>query len=89
MKFILTYTLKQESRDRAFARFLKTGAPTPKGVTLLGRWTRLDVAGGCLLAESNDPKALAAFSRDWSDVCELQLMPVLEDADLAQVLKKK
>ena len=32
-------------------------------------------------------KALAAFARDWSDVCDLALHPVVEDPDLAEVLK--
>ena len=87
MKFIMRYKLKQDTRNAAIARFLKTGAPAPIGATLLGRWNRLDLAGGFLLLESNDSKALAEFSRDWSDVCDLALSPVTEDAELAEVLK--
>lgn len=92
MKFMMTYALKQETRDAAIARFLKTGAPAPKGVTLLERWHRLDLSGGFLLVESTDSKAMATFASEWSDVCDLAVVPVNEDAELAEVLgalKKK
>lgn len=87
MRFMLTFTLKQESRDTAIARFLESGGLPGAGARLLGRWTRQDLAGGFVLLESEDPKALAAFARDWSDVCDLALAPVLEDAELSEVLK--
>jgi hypothetical protein len=87
MRFMLTFTLKQESRNTAIARFLETGGMPGPGAKLLGRWTRQDLAGGFVLFETEDPKALTAFARDWSDVCDLSLAPVLEDADLAEVLR--
>jgi hypothetical protein len=87
MKFVLTFTLKQETRDTAISRFLETGGQPPAGATLLGRWTRQDLAGGFALLESNDSKALAEFARDWSDVCDLSIAPVVEDDVLADVLK--
>lgn len=87
MKYILAYTLRQETRNTAIARFLKTGGLPPKGAKLHGRWNRVDLAGGFLLLESDDTGALAEFCRDWSDVCDLHLMPVMEDAETARVLK--
>jgi hypothetical protein len=57
-------------------------------VTLLGRWTQLDLCGGFVLLESDDPKALTAFAHGWSDGLELTLAPVLEDQDLADVLTR-
>jgi uncharacterized protein DUF3303 len=88
MKFILTFTLPPETRDEAVARFLETGGQPPPAVTLLGRWTQLDLCGGFVLLESADAKALAAFAHGWSDVLELTLAPVLEDQGLADVLKR-
>jgi hypothetical protein len=88
MQFILTFTLPPETQEAAIARFLETGGQPPAGVTLLGRWTRLDLCGGVVLLESEDPQALTAFAREWSDVAELTLSPVLEDRELADVLKR-
>jgi hypothetical protein len=88
MKFILTFTIPPETRDAAIARFLQTGGQPPPGVTLLGRWTQLDLSAGFVLLESGDPQALAAFAQAWSDVVELTLAPVLEDQELSAVLQR-
>ena len=82
MQFILTFTIPPATRDEATARFLQTGGQPPPGVRLLGRWTRLDLWGGVVLLESEDPQAFASFAHGWSDVVELTLVPVLEDQAL-------
>jgi Protein of unknown function (DUF3303) len=88
MKFILTFTLLPATRDEAIARFLETGGQPPPGVTLLGRWTQVDLCGGFVLLESEDPQALTAFAHGWSDLLELTIAPVLEDQELSDVLKR-
>ena len=90
MKFMLTFTLKPETkgRDEAIARFKKTGGQPPKGVKLLGRWTAADFSGGFDLLESDTAAALTEFALMWSDLMELRLVPVLEDAELSQVLQR-
>ncbi|HEY7608635.1 MAG TPA: DUF3303 family protein [Alphaproteobacteria bacterium] len=90
MKFICTFAMKPETkgRDEAIARFKKTGGQPPQGATLLGRWINADFSGGTLLLETGDPKALTEFSLGWSDVTELKMVPVIEDADLVAVLKR-
>jgi hypothetical protein len=88
MQFILTFTIPPATRDEAIARFLKTGGQLPPGVRLLGRWTQLDLCGGFVLLESEDPQALTAFAHAWSDAMELTLVPVLEDLALSEVLKR-
>jgi hypothetical protein len=87
MKFILTFTLPPETQEPAFARFLEAGGQPPPGAKLLGRWIRLDLCGGVVLLESEDPKALAEFARGWSDLLELTIAPVLEDQELVEVLR--
>lgn len=88
MKFILTFSWKPDSQTRqeAFSRFKKTGGQPPKGVKLLGRWTRVDFSGGFDLLESEDPEALAAFALLWNDLMEITIIPVLEDQALSAVL---
>ncbi|MBI2186818.1 MAG: DUF3303 family protein [Acidobacteria bacterium] len=90
MKFILTFAWEpdRQRRDEGIARFLKTGGMPPKGATLLGRWTRLDLSGGFVLLESDDPKALAEFGLMWNDLMSLSIAPVAEDAELADVLQR-
>jgi len=91
MKFMLTFTIKPEakSRDEAIARFQKTGGQPPRGAKLLGRWTAADFSGGFDLIESDDVKALTEFALMWSDLIELRLTPVIEDAQLVEVLGRR
>jgi hypothetical protein len=90
MKFMLTFAIKPEikGRDEAIARFKKTGGQTPKGTKLLGRWTAADFSGGFVLIESDDVAALTENSLQWSDLMELRIAPVVEDAQLADVLAR-
>jgi hypothetical protein len=90
MKFMLTFSIKPESkgRDEAIARFKKTGGQPPNGAKLLGRWTRADFSGGYDLLETDDPKTLMEFALMWSDVMELLIVPVLEDGEVAEALKR-
>src|SRR5262249_37768605 len=89
MKFTLTFAIRPESRgrDEAIARFKKTGGKPPKGAKLLGRWTAADFSSGFDL-ESDDVASLAEFSLVGSDIMELKLDPVIEDAQLDDVLQR-
>jgi hypothetical protein len=90
MKFMLTFAIKPQSnnRDEAIARFKRTGADMPKGARLLGRWTAADFSGGFVLVESDHAAALTENSLRWSDLMELRIAPVLEDAQLGEVLAR-
>jgi hypothetical protein len=90
MKFMLTFAIKPQStnRDQAIARFEQTGTDMPKGARLLGRWTAADFSGGFVLIESEDAAALTENSLRWSDLMELRIAPVLEDAQLGEVLAR-
>ena len=91
MKFMLTFAIRPDTkgRDEAIARFKKTGGQPPKGVKLIGRWTAADFSGGFDLLESDDLKALTEFALMWSDVMELKLVPVIEDSELSEVLRRR
>ena len=90
MKFIMTYDWTPGAKERAegIDRFLKTGGQPPQGAKLLGRWTRADLSGGYELLETDDLQTLAAFSLMWNDLMHITVVPVLEDAALAQVLNR-
>jgi Domain of unknown function (DUF3303) len=88
MKFMLTFTIKPETkgRDAAITRFKKTGGQTPSGVKLVSRWTAADFSGGYVLLEGDDATAITHFALMWSDLLELRLVPVVEDAQLLDAL---
>lgn len=90
MKFMLTFSWKPDLKAQAegSARFQKTAGQPPKGVKLLGRWTRADFNGGYDLIESDDSRALCEFALLWSDLMDLSIVPIVEDHDLSDALKR-
>jgi hypothetical protein len=90
MKFLCHFAwgADRENQDEAIRRFRATGGQPPAGAKLLGRWIRADFTGGVVLLESDDPKALTEFSLMWSDLMELEIVPVLEDQELLEVLTR-
>jgi hypothetical protein len=89
MKFMLTFNWSPDAQMRAdgIERFQKTGAVTPDGVKLLGRWTRVDLSGGFVLLETDDAAKLVEFSYRWNDLMDLEIVPVLEDRELGDALR--
>ena len=86
MKFMVQYCIPIDKRDAAQERFQATGALPPDGVNLLGRWHCSGERRGYMLIESADITLITKFMRDWSDVLEFQLAPVITDDQLAQVM---
>jgi hypothetical protein len=90
MKFILTFDWTPDAEERAegIARFQKTGGLPPKGVKLLGRWTRADLSGGFALLETDDATKLLGFAYLWGDLMDLEILPVLDDQELSTALER-
>lgn len=87
MQFMVTYSIDIPQRASAEARFLETGAMPPEGVKLLGRWHCTGERRGFMLIDSTDVAAITKFMRDWSDVLNFQISPVVSDEQMAQVMQ--
>ena len=75
-----------DSRDEVHERFKQTGAPPPKGVTMVGRWHSAEGNRGWLIAETDDPAAVARWLQEWSDLISFEVTPVLTDEQFLAVL---
>ena len=86
MLYLSKYSWVPENRKAIVARFMETGGKPPPGIKLLGRWT--DVAGGRGFAvyESDDPVAVGKYSYQWTDLMSMEIVPVMNDEQLAKVL---
>jgi hypothetical protein len=92
MKYMVTWKISPANYKAAVKRFLKTGAPAPKGMKTLGRWHTAGSTRGFHLVEGSDA-ALAEINAEWADLLDLQVVPVVEDdvaaAAAAKILGKK
>lgn len=92
MKYMVTWKISPSNYKAAVKRFLKTGAPAPKGMKTLGRWHTAGSSRGFHLVEGSDA-ALAEINAEWADLLDLQVVPVVEDdvagAVAAKIVGKK
>jgi len=88
MKFMITWKIAPGRHKPAGEDFLRSGAPMPDGLTLIGRWHAPGSVCGWVLVEGDDLKALYEHVAQWADLLELQTTPVVEDGDAAQALAK-
>ncbi|NKB48478.1 MAG: DUF3303 domain-containing protein [Alphaproteobacteria bacterium] len=88
MYFMTVWTFSPENSQATIERFMETGAVPPEGVTMLSRWH--DAAGhrGFAISETDDPIALAKWCRGWTDLLEFEIIPVLNDEQLAAALSE-
>jgi hypothetical protein len=87
MKFMITWKASPAHYKAAVERFLKTGAPAPKGLKTLGRWHSAGSSRGFHLVEGSEA-ALAEINATWADLLELEAVPVVEDDVAGQVATK-
>ena len=73
MKFLTTWSFPTGVLPEAAQRFLAGEAAPEEGVKLLGRWHNIDLSGGFLLSESDNPIALYKGAAKWGDLCEWPL----------------
>jgi len=87
MKYMVTFELTTAGYKERVQRFLETGASPPDGATVLGRWYTLGHNRCFMLVEANDPEAIFRYVSMWTDLINFEVHPVLEDAQIAKVLK--
>ena len=87
MKYMMSWTIKPDCFKAAVARFLSTGAPLPEGMKLIGRWHAPGSTRGWLLVEGTIEDAYEHAS-EWADLLEMQVTPVVEDAEAGAIAAK-
>ena len=87
MKYMVIWKISPSNYKAAVRRYLKTGAPAPKGMKTIGRWHAAGSSRGFHLVEGSDA-ALAEINAEWADLLDLQVVPVVED-DVAGAVAAK
>ncbi len=88
MKFLSTWSVRPGCLQEAVDRFLAGQAQPIEGVTLLGRWHKVDLSGGYSLSETDNPVALYEFAAMWTDMLEIHTGVVVEDAEAGPIMAK-
>ena len=90
MLFLLSWTLTNKlNAYRAFSQMSEQDDTQDAGqnVRIVGRWHHVGGSGGVCICESDNPVHVARWATNWSEVCDITVQPVLEDAPLREMLR--
>jgi Protein of unknown function (DUF3303) len=89
MKFVGTWSLRPHMYKSATTRFLETAAKPPEGIRTIGRWHYADASGGIFVFECDNAQMITEFMHEWADVLEMEIRPVVEDAEAGAAMAKQ
>ncbi|HLY71923.1 MAG TPA: DUF3303 family protein [Puia sp.] len=94
MKFMITWEVQSDKRHEVLKAFSHmTGEDDKKDagekITLIGRWHNAASGTGVAVCETDDAKALFAWSLNWNAVLNLKVEPVIDDEEAREIGKKK
>ncbi len=94
MKFMLLYKLHPEKRHDVLKGFAEMSPDDEKNgmggqVTLIGRWHDIVSSKGVAIFESDNAQAISNWALNWNSVMDLEISPVLDDAETRDLGKKR
>ena len=88
MKVMVVWRTVPGKYKPAIEEFLRGGAPVPKGAKSIARWHALGSTLGWHLIETDNLTALAQHVAEWADLLEIEVHPVIGDAEAGAAAKK-
>ena len=94
MKFMLLYKLHPEKRHDALKGFSNMSPEDDKNdmgdkIKLIGRWHDVAHSKGVAIFESDDTEAISNWVLNWNSVLDVEIAPVLDDAETRAFGKKR
>ena len=94
MLFLVTWNISCENSISCWSVF---GKMTPEDdlkdagehIKIVGRWHRLDGCSGVCICETDNAMALNSWMLNWSPICDISVVPVVNDADARASLQSK
>ena len=94
MLFLVSWSIPQNNRVQCWNVF---GNMTPAddlkdagdNITIVGRWHKMGGSGGVCVCDCNDVSSLNSWMLNWSPICEISCVPVVDDADARSSLQGK
>ena len=92
MKFMVSWSIDQDKRQEVLKVW---SSQTPEqqmdagpGVKILGRWHNVVEFVGVAIVEADDAGALSEYLLKWNSMMDMDVCPVLDDAETTAVGKK-
>ena len=94
MLFQITWEINQDQRVGCWNVFGNMGPEDDKKdagpkINMIGRWHKLSGSGGVCICECDDVAALNAWMLNWGPICNIEVIPVVVDADARKAMEGK
>ena len=87
-KYMVTWQVPPHARNEAIRRFGTDARNAPDGLKVLGRWHTASIDAGYVVVETDDPKHIANWLLQWSDLLPYEVRPVVTDEELGALLEQ-
>jgi len=94
MKFLMTWRIHDDKRMEALSAFSQMSpeddlAEMGSNIKLIGRWHDLASFSGVAIFETEDPAAIGSWALNWASICDIEVNPVLDDAETRAIGREK
>ena len=72
-----------------YRRFREQGRMMPDGLEYVSSWISDDLTTCWQLMQTNDPTLFDQWTRNWDDLMDFQIIPVLTSAEVREVMNKQ
>lgn len=82
MLFMVVERFKNRDPEPIYRRLAASGRAMPEGLTYVGSWIEVNFDRCFQLMECDDAADLAAWIREWRDLMEFEVVPVLPSPEV-------
>ena len=89
MLYMVIEHFKHQDPVPVYRRFRDQGRMTPEGLEYVIGWVDTKLERCFQVMEASDPKLMAEWIANWSDIVDFQVVPVMSSADAVQAMRPK
>ena len=89
MLYMVIEHFKHQDPVPVYRRFRDQGRMTPEGLEYVSSWVDTKLERCYQVMETSDPELMAEWIAHWSDIVDIDVIPVMSSADAVQAMRPK
>ncbi len=86
MLFMVIEHFRNQDAKAVYRRFSERGRQAPEGLAFVASWVSADLGRCFQVMECDDVTLLQGWASAWSDLVEMEIVPVASGRDVAEAL---
>jgi len=89
MLYMVIERFKNRDAVPVYRRFRDQGRMMPEGIEYVSSWVDMKLERCFQIMETSDPKLMAEWVGNWSDIVDFEVVPVMSSADAIKTMRSK